>query len=92
MSLTYLILVWLRPEVVEFVGHRLAQLLQKRWLGKLHSLTCDRRAQKVMAIIIYYSLAVLLYFSLPKIGSLCIPHGVFSINRVIRSVYTGDTG
>ena len=92
-SLTYLILVWLRPEVEEFVGHRLAQLLQKRWLGKLRALISDRRAQKVMAIVIYYGLAVLLYFYLSEIGSLCffsIPHGVLSINRVIRSASTGE--
>ena len=102
MSLTYLILVYLRPEVKQFVGHRLAQLPQKEkvmkrlpttlceWLGRLRALISDRRAQKVMAIIVYYGLAVLLYFYLSKIGSLCffcIPHFVFSTNRVIRSFF-----
>ena len=103
MSLTYLILVWLRPEVQEFVCVRLAQLLQKvmrhlpttqcKSLGKLRALISDLRARKVMAIIMYYGLAVLLYFYLSKIGSLCffsIPHFVLSTNRVIRSACTRE--
>lgn len=103
MSLTYLILVWLRPEVEEFVGHRLAQLLQKvmghlptvlrKSLRNLRTLIFDLRARKVMAIILYYGLAVILYFFLSNIGSLCffsIPHGVFSTNRVIRSACTRE--
>ena len=103
MSLTYLILVWLRSEVEQFVGHRLAQLLQKvkshlskirfRSPGNLHALISDLRAWKLMAIILYYGIAVLLYFYLSKIGSLCvfsITHGVLSINRVIRSACTEE--
>ena len=91
MSLTYLILVWLRPEVEQCVGHRLAQLRRLAQLLKQYLPTSlsGSLPRKVIAIILYYGLAVLLYFYLSKIGSLCffsIPHFVFSTNRVIRNV------
>ena len=102
-SLTYLILVWMRREVKELVTHRLAQLLQRvirhlpttlcKALGKLRALLPDLRVRKVMAFLLYYGLAVLLYFLLSNIGSLCffgIPHGVLSINRLIRSACTRE--
>ena len=102
MSVTYLILVWLRPEVEELVGRRLSELLQKalrhpptsqrRTLGKLCALKSDLRVRKAIAIIIYYGLALLIYFLLPIEGSLpffCIPQGVLATNRIIRSACTG---
>ena len=101
MSLMYLILVWLRPEVEELVGRRLAQLLQKvmrhsptiqrKTLDKLRALESDLRVRKGIAIIFYYGFALLMFYYLPMWYSLClfsIPHCVFSTNRLIRSACT----
>ena len=101
MSITYLILVFLRPEIEEIVGPRLAQLLQKvmrhsptmqrETLDKIRTLKSNLLFREGIAIILYYGFAVLIFLKLSMWYSLClftIPHLVFSTNRLIRSVCT----
>ena len=91
VSLGYLLVAWLRPEIrkpLQGITRHYVQLRDK-WLDYIHTQS-NRRTWQVVVVIIYYGFAILVSNLVPSYGRLAmfsIPFGVLSINRVIRSFF-----
>ena len=91
VSLGYLLVAWLRPEIrkpLQFITSHYVQLRDK-WLNFIHT-KINRWTWQVVVIIIYYGFASLVYKFMSPYGRLAIfsiPLGVLSINRSIRSFF-----
>ena len=91
VSLGYLLVAWLRPEIrkpLQFIIRHYVQARDK-WLDYIYT-KISRSTRQVMVVVIYYSFATFVCLLVPFIGSLAIfsiPLGVLSINRSIRSFF-----
>lgn len=91
VSLGYLLVVWLHPEIrkpLQVITRHYVQLRDK-WLDYIHT-KVNRWTWQVVLIIIYYAFASLVDTFVPLYVALAIfsiPLGVLSINRAIRSFF-----